>query len=622
MTSEKFDAIVARLTVTAQRNPRLYQLKVALLALAGYAYLAFVLLLGLLLLAGLVAMAIAGKGLYLVIKGGWLLALFVWAILRSLWVRLPVPTGRRLARAEAPGLFAVLDDFGRQLGAPRFHEVVVNAEFNAAVVQVPLLGIFGWHRNYLLLGLPFMQAMPVEEFKTVIAHEYGHLASGHAAFTNWIYRQREMWQRVAAHMAAQGQGGWLIAPFLRRFVPYFNAYSFVLARGNEYEADKAAVQLVGAQATANALLRSEVLGRFLAERVYPGFYRQALHRPEPGAPLSHYLGQQLAAGPTHGDTSRWMVQAVARKTDSADTHPAYTDRVAAVRAMPDLSAARHPTAAEALLGGALLVELTREHDEEWDRLNRPAWKEKFEQSEKSRVRLAEIEQETGWTRLPWDQAWERAVLVEELRSETEALPLFQQLCEREPKHAGAAFAVGRLRLAGGDATGVGFLERAMQLDWRSVLAACDLLYGHHLEQGDEAAAQLVLRRYREQQDKLQLAQEERGGLERATVCEPHGLEPKALADLVEQVRAVKPVARAWLVRKRVRHFPDEPLFILGYKVPWYHVHLEGYYQQLNQRLAADLKLPGQYFVVSFDTGFAWLRKRATVVPGALILARR
>jgi hypothetical protein len=32
-------------------------------------------------------------------------------------------------------------------------------DFNAAVVQAPRLGLFGWYRNYLLIGLPLAKAL-------------------------------------------------------------------------------------------------------------------------------------------------------------------------------------------------------------------------------------------------------------------------------------------------------------------------------------------------------------------------------------------------------------------------------------------------------------------------------
>jgi len=101
---------------------------------------------------------------------------------------------------EVPELFAMLRGLEDELGAPRFHEVLLVGDNNAAVVQLPRLGVFGWYKNYLLLGLPLMQGLGPEEFKSVLAHELGHLSGGHGRFGNWLYRMRRSWEYTFAYL--------------------------------------------------------------------------------------------------------------------------------------------------------------------------------------------------------------------------------------------------------------------------------------------------------------------------------------------------------------------------------------------------------------------------------------
>src|SRR5262249_21700409 len=137
-------------------------------------------------------------------------------------------------------------------------------DFNAAVVQAPRLGLFGWYRNYLLIGLPLVKALTVEQFKAVLAHEFGHLSKGHGGMSNWIYRQRLRWSRlIAALEAAESWGVFLFRPFLRWYAPYFNAYSYPLARANEFEADATSARLASRQAAAEALTAVNVVGSYL-----------------------------------------------------------------------------------------------------------------------------------------------------------------------------------------------------------------------------------------------------------------------------------------------------------------------------------------------------------------------
>ena len=69
------------------------------------------------------------------------------------------------------------------------------------------------------------------------------LFDGHAVIGQW-----PGWVGAGARKAL----GW--------YVPYFNAYTFVLARANEYQADRASADLVGADVAAHALKRVNLAG--------------------------------------------------------------------------------------------------------------------------------------------------------------------------------------------------------------------------------------------------------------------------------------------------------------------------------------------------------------------------
>jgi Zn-dependent protease with chaperone function len=197
INQKEFDKLVKNLEEFSQRHPGSYRLRVALFAVLGYAYI-FLILSGLFALIGLLVfvMMFSHHINGYIIKFGILLLIPAWAIVRSLWVTFPHPQGLKLSRDRVPHLFGLVDELTAKLEAPRFHNILLNREFNAAVVQVPRLGIFGWQKNYLLLGLPLMQSLSLEQFKAVLAHELGHLSGNHSRFAAWIYRIRQTWFRV------------------------------------------------------------------------------------------------------------------------------------------------------------------------------------------------------------------------------------------------------------------------------------------------------------------------------------------------------------------------------------------------------------------------------------------
>jgi hypothetical protein len=156
-----------------------------------------------------------------------------------------------------------------RLDTPPVHHVLITAEFNAAMAQVPRLGVFGWQRNYLLVGLPLLRSLSVVQLEAVLAHELGHLSRGHAGLGNWIYRLRNTWQRLDQALEARPQwGAGTIRHFLSWYAPYFNACSIprtpVRVRGRR---DLSRDHLE--QAAAQALTNLSVIDCYLSERYWP-----------------------------------------------------------------------------------------------------------------------------------------------------------------------------------------------------------------------------------------------------------------------------------------------------------------------------------------------------------------
>jgi Zn-dependent protease with chaperone function len=334
MANEEFSALVARLEQQSRERPGWYKARVTLLAILGYGYVGIVLALLLALSAAVIASAVYLKAL--AVKIAIPILFVVGLVLKAMWVRLSPPEGRALGPREAPALFEMLERLRRKLKAPRFHRVLMTGDFNAAVVQQPRLGLFGWHRNYLLIGLPLMKSLTPEQFEAVLAHEFGHLARGHGRMSNWIYRLRMTWARLMS--ALEGQRSWgtfLFRRFFNWYAPYFSAYSFPLARANEYEADATAARLVSPGALGQALTAVNVIGSYLGENYWPRIYRQAGNLPQPRLAPFTELGGGLASDlKDESSVRRWLDQALERVTTVDDTHPALAERVKAIGETP------------------------------------------------------------------------------------------------------------------------------------------------------------------------------------------------------------------------------------------------------------------------------------------------
>ncbi len=185
-------------------------------------------------------------------------------------MRFRPPYGYRIGPGEAPELVAEVERLRRETGAPRLEASLIDADFNAAGASVPRVsGLFG-HRHCLVLGLPLMRLLSREQMLAVIAHELGHFGGGHSRFSGWIYRVRVSWYRVLGPLSESGSSvSRVYTRFFHWYATSFNAYSFALARANEYQADAAAARVMGAPAADAALIRIHLGGERLQRDVWP-----------------------------------------------------------------------------------------------------------------------------------------------------------------------------------------------------------------------------------------------------------------------------------------------------------------------------------------------------------------
>jgi Zn-dependent protease with chaperone function len=571
-----------------------YRTRVFLVALLGNAYLAAMLALIAALLAAAALSVVWLKALGA--KIAFFIGVFLWLVLKALWVRLEPPEGTRITAQEAPELFRMIEELRRRLRSPRFHHVLVTDDFNAAVVQAPRLGMFGWHRNYLLIGLPLAKALTVEQFKAVLAHEFGHLAKGHGAMSNWIYRQRLRWSRLMAALEdVESWGIVLFRPFLRWYAPFFNAYSYPLARANEFEADATSARLVSPGAAAQALTAVNVVGSWLEERYWPQIHRQADHLPQPA--FAPYSSMGKLAGDLEPEAiHKWLKQALSRKTTTDDTHPSLSERLGALSEKPKLLLPAPGEAADRLLGGAL-ERITRAFDERWRDRILPSWQERHQEMQEGRKRLAELE---AMTELSLQEEFDRASLTESCGGDADkALERFRALHARAPEDPVVLFNLGWRLLQRDDDAGMRLLEEAMQRDEREIVRCSEALRDYCWRTGRKEQAHEWHRRHVERAKLERAAMKERDEVRLGDKFERHGLDAAALARLQAELGAVAGLRKAYFVRKRVQHMPEKPCYVLGFTVAGW-LGRKRRAAEVQERLGQAVTWPGETLILNVE----------------------
>jgi Zn-dependent protease with chaperone function len=610
----QYEALVQRMEQLAQRAPRTYRLRVLALAVLGYAYL-LVLVVALIALV-LVATYTLRSATVLGAKVLLVAAALLLAVLRSLWVRLAPPEGELLLRADAPAFFELLELLCGRVGAPRVHQVLITEDFNAAIAQVPRLGVFGWHRNYLLVGLPLMKCLSCEQFAAVLAHELGHLSRGHARVANWIYRLRLVWQRLDEGLSARPRwGAGLIRGFLRWYIPYFNACSFPLARNNEFEADMSSAQLTSRLAAAQALTNTSVISSYLQERYWPAINAGARVSARPAfAPFSA-LNASALQGLTAAEAERWLERALTRATNCHDTHPSLKARLDALGMAAQLAPPAAEQAADTLLG-VRAASLATAFDSRWRARVTPSWRKVYGDTLKKRERLLQLRERAACAPLVTAEGAELATLEEDVgEGAVRALAVSRELVAREPQSHLARFTLARQLLLQEQSEGVAMMEAVIHFEPEALVPGSQLLRDFWWRQGNAQRAQQWHVRAAERARAVEQIRKHRQRVHLHDRWLEHGLPAEALQSLVAGLQGVAGVRAAWLVRKQVEHWPDKPLYVLGVEIK----ASGSAARSVMTRLRSGLNYPGETVIVHAATRNGAFARKFREVANARLL---
>ena len=640
MSQEELELYVARLETYAQQHPVSYKLRVALAAALGYAYVYAVLGLAVALFGLWVIFAARSPApTYVIAAVGGLLVVFVYAVVRVLWVRGPLPTGVELDRHSAPRLFLLLDKLTSTLRIPSVNQVVLTDDFSARVVQVPRLGALWWRRSYLCLGFPLMQALTPRQLSAVVARELGLHASLHDRFAGWMYRVRRTWsQFLRVVQREQPFGAVLFRPFLEWYVPFVNACSFVMARANEYAADQCAARVAGSKKAAEALINLEVKARCLKVRVRPNLFKQADHLSLPPVGTFGQMCRELSGGLAAQDEAQWLDEALARETTYDATRPCLSDRLSALgfafesdggadhyRERLPLPATAKRTAAEEFLGDDL-ARYTERLDEGWGANITPEWQERHAQVQDSLTRLKAFSTTAEVQSLDADEVWERARLTAEFLGHEQAIPLLREVLQEWPNHAGANYALGRILLENDDEAGLAPLDKAMNENPDCVLPGCALAHTFLTCRGKREEAEGYAERTVRHRAFVARAQLEREEATAEDTFQSHELSVNKVERLGEQLYGYPLVGDAYLTRKVVTYFPKRPCYVLGI-VPrwtyWLFPWSGNAMVTLANRLESDPEMGGDVLVIilNADSKIRKLKPKIQAIEGVHIYSR-
>ena len=507
MKYEQYISLIKSLEIKARKNPALYRTKATALAALGYAYILLIMLAPILGILAFVAILWFKPTLLLLLlkvlgKLILILAVFVGGIftavfgaIRSFFRDVAKPQGIPVSSEMSPKLFDLIDEICTGVDSPKPDVVLVNKDFNASVMTVPRFGFFG-SKTFLNIGLPLVEAVSAKHFRSILAHEMGHISKKHGANSAWIYQLRETWARFLENqeMAESSSFDFLYSGFVNWYFPYFNAYSFVLARAQEREADRMAARLYGPKPLAESLIVTEIKAEYLESDYWEGIFDKAKTDKNPPRDVFSSMQRAFRSESDEGKEIIAFKKALKIRTDYSDTHPSLSDRLELLgyRAKKDRGISRLPendgvTAAEEYFGERA-EKWAVQFDREWAQEILPFWKASNEQWGDARKRIVELDRKNESGEISTDEMYELAELRGVEGGNETAIPLLEAIIQKDPKHAAAQYALGMIFLEANDDRGVEMLKKSMMIDRTITVPVCETLYSyfHSNHKEDEA----------------------------------------------------------------------------------------------------------------------------------------
>lgn len=597
------------------------------LALLGYLYLGATVIVILLSIALIVALACLTHVFFL-LKFSLILLPTIGLMIKSVWVKIDPPEGKVLSRTDAPKLFELVSDLRKRTGAPAINSIVLNDEFNCGIIQIPRFGFSGWYKNYVVLGLPLMDSLSLNEFKAVLAHEMGHLSSEHGKLGAWVYRVRMSWLRLYISLVQQQTAGHQqIRKFAEWFVPKFDAETLALMRKHELAADQISASVAGKQIAAQALIKTDAIGSMLSRKFWNDQLKLANALPEPVPDVYTRLSEAVCQ-PMPETKVREYLRLSWKETGEMDTHPPLRERIHALGVSDDfadvdalpldflLQSSGRP-ASSALLGGTL-TSIRDELNRGWSKKMAPLWalRHKWLQEQKEKLDALQPKYEAG--ELVPSEARRIAQLTSLLNDTDGAIAVHRDLLQDFPDEAKIHFSLAELLFEGDHPDVIAECEKAMQLRPALTQECCSLIAMELNRSGRSDDAEGYTRKAKDCEEEMaQAAQEYLQGFKAEDEFKAYDLDTAERGWLCAAIHAHPEVSEAYIVAKVVPA-------IIGSAIPILVLRMSGAgstaFEQLANEVAPSADLDGVW-VMSYGAMGSGLSKAVNAISGAKFYAR-
>jgi hypothetical protein len=249
-----------------------------------------------------------------------------------------------------------------------------------------------------------------------------------------------------------------------------------------------------------------------------------------------------------------------------------------------------------------------------------SWKQAYENTQKSRAKLAELRERAAHASLATAESIQLANLEEEVgEGAARALALRHALVLSDPHSDPARFVLARQLLLQDDAAGVALMEAVIEKEPDAVMAGSELLRDYWWRRGETDSARRWHQRAVARSQQLQEGKRQRARLVQGDVWLPHGLDAAVLQTLVARLKQIEGLREAYLVRKRVTYRPDVPLYVLGFSATSLGFAGNARTLAVMQQLRDQVQFPGETLIINVGSANELFGREFRAMAGSRLL---
>lgn len=367
-------------------------------------------------------------------------------------------------KKKTPKLISLIHELEQRFNINNIDNILLTDQYDISVHISPEYCLPHLGETTLQIGLPLMQTVSANQFKSLLARRIGQLSLKTNKTTGLINFYRDILNQYLT--ACRQNPHWSYKPFfyfIRSYQTVFNAISFYAIRMDELHADKYALETLDEESFAQTLSQTILASHYLKNSFWMSMYKLQRQYPDktifPHANMAISFTQSI-----NQDNSRDLVnQSFQQLYDFQSSMPLLRTRLLDIGYESySLPAPIETTAAQVYLDTAL-AKVTRIFDKLWlQRLH--SQHDTNTKIDSNEQRLNMLSSKISEQPLSAAETWELAVLTEKIKGYHSAIPIYKKILERNPMHAKSMFAIGRILLSYNDPTGLEALDKAIFLE--------------------------------------------------------------------------------------------------------------------------------------------------------------